>query len=88
MTTITSALCSFALLTSLGCLVLLFRSYAESGLKILLWTALCFVFLAANNVLLFVDVVVYPQIDLRIWRFAVALLGIAVLLYGFTRRDA
>ena len=88
MTTITSALCSFALLTSLGCMVLVYRSYAQSGMNILWWSTICFVFLAANNLLLFVDVVIYPQIDLRAWRFVAALLGIAFLLYGFMREEA
>jgi hypothetical protein len=77
-------LISLAALTSIGCMVLLFRGYARSGARLLLWSALCFVFLSANNVLLFFDLIVYPtQVDLRPWRLGTALLGIACLLYAF-----
>jgi hypothetical protein len=74
-----------AALTSLTCMVLLFRAYAATGLRLLLWSALCFVFFTANNVLLFFDLVVFPSpaIDLRLYRSATALAGLAFLLYGF-----
>jgi hypothetical protein len=72
-----------AVLTCLACTVLLFRGYAASGLRLLLWSALCFVFLTVNNVLLFFDLVVLPQLDLRPWRLAAALTGLLFLLYGF-----
>jgi hypothetical protein len=78
-------LCSLALLTCLACMVLLFRGYARSGLKLLLWSAVCFVFLTANNVLLFIDVVIDPELDLRAWRFTSALCGIGVLVIGLVR---
>ena len=72
-----------AVLTCLACTVLLFRGYAASGLRLLLWSALCFVFLTLNNVLLFFDLVVFAEIDLRPWRLAAALAGLLFLLYGF-----
>ncbi len=73
-----------AALTSFGCMVLLFRGYARTGVRLLLWSGLCFIFLTANNVLLFVDLVVLPtQIDLRVQRLVMALVGIACLLYAF-----
>ena len=73
-----------AVLTSLACTVLLFRAYVAGGVRLLLWSALCFVFLSLNNVLVFFDVVVFPtEIDLRPYRLVVALIGIAFLLYGF-----
>jgi len=73
----------FAALTSFACMVLLFRGYARTGLRLLLWSALCFIFLTANNVLLFVDNILVPQIDLRPYRLMAALVGIACLLYAF-----
>ena len=73
----------FAALTSFGCMVLLFRGYARTGLRLLLWSALCFIFLTANNVLLFIDNVIVPQIDLRPYRLMAALVGIGCLLYAF-----
>jgi len=72
-----------AVLTCLACTVLLFRGYARSGLRLLLWSALCFVFLTLNNVLLFFDLIVFTELDLRPWRLAAALVGLLFLLYGF-----
>jgi hypothetical protein len=70
--------------TSVVCLILLARSYARSRTRLLLWSALCFVFLALNNLLLFVDVVVFPvEVDLQPYRQLTSLIGVGVLLYGF-----
>ena len=79
-----SLLYLLALLTSLGCTVLLFRAYAATTRRLLLWSALCFVGLSVNNVLLFVDLVVLPtQVDLGPYRLLSALSGLLFLLYGF-----
>jgi hypothetical protein len=73
-----------AALTSCGCMVLLFRGYARTGARLLLWSGLCFIFLTANNVLLFVDTIIWPtEVDLRSFRLFAALAGIACLLYAF-----
>jgi hypothetical protein len=73
-----------AALTSFGCMALLFRGYARTGVRLLLWSALCFIFLTANNVLLFFDTIVFPtQIDLRAFRLGAALVGVVCLLYAF-----
>lgn len=72
------------LATSVVCLVLLARSYARSRTRLLLWSSLCFVFLALNNLLLFIDVVVFPvEINLLPMRQLTSLIGVGVLLYGF-----
>jgi hypothetical protein len=76
-------LSALAVLTSLACMGLLFRAYAERGLRLLLWSALCFVFLTINNVFLFMDLIVFPNFDFRPFRLSSALIGIALLLYGF-----
>jgi hypothetical protein len=83
MVTVDFVLTLFAALTSVACMLLLFRAYARTGVRLLLWSALCFVCLAVNNVLLFFDLVVFPDIDLRPYRLAAALLGVLFLLYGF-----
>ena len=75
---------ALALLSSLACTVLLFRGYATSRVRLLLWSALCFVFLTANSGLLVVDLT-YPATDLRPYRLVSALLGVGFLLYGFIR---
>jgi hypothetical protein len=73
-----------AALTSFACMVLLFRGYARTGVRLLFWSALCFVFLSINNALLFADTIVFPTaLDLRIYRLIAALSGIACLLYAF-----
>jgi hypothetical protein len=73
-----------AVLTCLACTVLLFRGYRASRQRLLLWSALCFVFLSLNNLLLFFDLVVFPtEVDLRLYRLAAALVGLAFLIYGF-----
>jgi len=81
--TVNFVLTSLAALTSALCMLLLFRAYAQSGLRLLLWSALCFVCLTANNVLLFLDLIVFPAVDLRVYRLAANLAGVLFLLYGF-----
>lgn len=72
-----------AALTSLTCTALLFRAYAANGVRLLLWSALCFVCLTANNILLFLDLNVVPDMDLRALRLGASLAGIVFLLYAF-----
>ena len=76
-----------AIVTSLACTVLLFRGYLRTGLRILMWSALCFVCLTVNNVLLFVDLVVLPGVDLRAFRHGTALVGMLFMIYGFIRES-
>lgn len=73
--------------TSLACAILLLRSYRRSRMKLILWTSLCFVGMAVNNVLLFVDLAVAPEIDLSLWRNATALASVSLLLYGLIGSD-
>ena len=69
--------------TSVMCAVLLLRAYRRQRTRLLLWSSLCFVLLALNNILLFVDLIVVPsEIDLSLWRSGVALAGVGVLLFG------
>lgn len=72
-----------AVLTCLACTVLLFRGYRASRQRLLLWSALCFVFLTLNNLLLLFDLAVFSELDLRPYRLAAALVGLAFLIYGF-----
>lgn len=73
------ALCA---LTAALCAVFLLKSYARSKYRLLLWSGLCFVGLTINNLLLVIDKLFFPQTDLSVWRSAVALLAMCVLLYG------
>lgn len=69
-------------LTCVLCAVLLLRSYAEKKVRLLLWGGLCFAGLAVHSVLLFVDLVIFPEIDLSIPRELTALGSVSLLLYG------
>ena len=83
MFTVEFVLSLLAALASLTCMLLLFRAYAANGVRLLLWSALCFVCLTVNSMLLFVDLNLFPDLDLRLYRLAAALAGILFLLYGF-----
>ncbi|HWB58907.1 MAG TPA: DUF5985 family protein [Chthoniobacteraceae bacterium] len=72
-----------AILTSLGCTVLLFRGHRRRRVKLLMWSAICFAALTVTNGLLFLDLIILPGVDLRILRLSTALAGMFFLLYGF-----
>lgn len=69
-------------LTALLCAWLLLQSWRRNGYRLLLWSGLCFVGLTLNNLLLVADKLLFPDIDLSIWRTSVALVAMIVLLYG------
>jgi hypothetical protein len=70
--------------TSIVCAVLLARGYARSRARILLWSTITFVFLALNNALLFIDLVLLPgpQYDLVPLRDLTSVLAGIVLVFG------
>ncbi|MGN6057754.1 MAG: DUF5985 family protein [Sphingomicrobium sp.] len=70
-------------LTSAACAWLLGRSYARTGNRLLLWSSVCFVFLALNNLAVVFDLVVWPESDLRLERLILALAAVASLIWGF-----
>jgi hypothetical protein len=74
---------SLCLLTSAACAILLVRSYGQSRAKLLLWSALCFILLAVNNLLVVIDLVVLPSVDLVPLRNLASLAAVSVLLFGF-----
>jgi hypothetical protein len=72
-------------LTSAACAWLLGRSYRRNGTRLLLWSSVCFVFLALNNLALVLDLVVWPspEVDLRLPRLLLALAAVVSLIWGF-----
>jgi hydrogenase/urease accessory protein HupE len=68
--------------TSIVCAILLLRGYRASRTRLLFWSSLCFVGLAINNVLLAVDLMLVPQVDLSFWRSSIALGAMMLLLFG------
>lgn len=83
MSTLKLVLYLVPLLSSLTCAVLLFRGYAKRRVRLLMWSAVCFAGLTLNNAALFLDLVIFPDINLRIVRLVPALIGMVCLLYGF-----
>ncbi|HET9209109.1 MAG TPA: DUF5985 family protein [Thermoanaerobaculia bacterium] len=80
MASVVYALCA---LTSGLCAVLLWRAYRASRARLLLWSSLSFIGLACNNLLLFLDLVVFPtSVDLALYRGLMAAVSVMVLLLG------
>jgi hypothetical protein len=69
-------------LVSLICTVLLMRAYAQSRMRLLLWSGLCFLGLTISNLLVFVDLSILPQIDLYLVRLTTAAIAMLILLFG------
>ena len=68
-------------LTSAACAFLLFRAYSQTQTSLTFWSGLCFTGLTASNVLLVVDRLILPEVDLYTWRLVAALAGLLVLVY-------
>lgn len=73
-------------LTSVLCAALLYRTYWTEKRALLLWSSLCFILLAAANLLLFVDIVIFPDYpSLILIRHSITLAGICVMIYGLIK---
>jgi hypothetical protein len=68
--------------TCLLCAILLFRGYARTGVRLLFWSGLCFIGLMLDNVMVYVDLVIVPDVSLAVWRKIPGLIAISLLLYG------
>lgn len=69
-------------LLSAACAALLLRAWARGRERLLLWSGLCFVGIALNNVLLFIDLRVLTEVDLSLVRMIPSVVGIALLIFG------
>ena len=78
-----AAVYALCFLTSAACGFLLVRNYRRTGARLLLWSGLCFALLAANNLIVIVDVLVLPETDLQVQRLSFSLAAVLVLLFGF-----
>jgi len=79
MATVIYSLCA---LTAALCAYLLLCAYGRGGYRLLLWSGLCFVGLTLNNILLVIDKLMLPLVDLSVWRTLMSLVAMIVLLYG------
>ena len=68
--------------TCLVCALMLFRGYARSRVRLLFWSGLCFAFLLVDNLMLYVDRIVIPDVSLSVLRTLPGLIGTALLLIG------
>lgn len=71
-----------AAITSLACSLLLARGYFRSRVRLLMWSSLFFAALTADNVLLYVDLSIFPEVKMVLIRHSLALIGLALLLFG------
>jgi hypothetical protein len=72
---------------SLAIAVMLWRQHRRSPSRMIYWTALCFTGLALSNLVLVVDKLVFPDVDLRVLRHSISLLSIGLLLFGLVYED-
>jgi hypothetical protein len=69
--------------TSLACGVLLWRAWRYSPtVRLLLWSALCFFGLAIDNILLYADLIVFPQVEMYNAPSIAGLVSVTLLLFG------
>jgi hypothetical protein len=68
--------------TCLLCAVLLFRGYIRTRVRLLFWAGLCFVGLMLDNIILYVDIVVVPDVNLAVWRKLPGLVALILLVFG------
>lgn len=73
--------------TSLLCFALLARAYRASRKPLLLWSSIAFMFFSAGNIMLFFDMIVFPNLDLMVYRSALNLVGILMLLPRLIRQS-
>ena len=64
------------------CAGLLLRKGQPRRNNLLFWSGTAFVSFTLSNVILFIDLVVVPDMELLIWRNLFTLAGIGLLLFG------
>ena len=70
--------------TSAICAWLLGRGYARSSARVLLWSSICFAFLALNNLVLVIDLVLLPDaVKLALPRHLLSVAAVGTLIFGF-----
>ena len=75
--TIAEAIYLLCAVTSLGAAFLLLRYFRRRRTRLLLWSAISFTGLAVNNVLVYLDLGLFPDIDMSVVR---SLAGAAAML--------
>ena len=73
---------SLCTLTSLACAWLLLAGYRRTGHRLLFWSGTSFVAMTVNNLVLVIDKVFLPDVDLLSVRLVAALAAMLLLIYG------
>jgi len=68
--------------TALACGFLLLRAWRSKGVRLLFWSGLCFLGLALDNILLYLDLVILPDVQMYNAPSLAGLISICLLLYG------
>ncbi len=77
-----TAVYTLCFLTSSACAFLLGRSYGRTGARLLLWSALCFLFLALNNLVVVIDMLIIPTVSFAWLRVSLSTVAVSLLLFG------
>jgi hypothetical protein len=70
------------LATAVACCLLLLRGYLRSGARLLLWSAVCFGFLALHASIVTVELLIIPGTDLQALRHVASLAAASSLIVG------
>jgi hypothetical protein len=73
---------SLCALIAFFCAVMLLRGFRRTGYELLRWSSYCFFGFTVNNVLLFADKIIFPDVDMHVWRLLTALISVLFLVYG------
>jgi hypothetical protein len=73
---------SLCALTSLACAGALLHAWQRTRHRLLMWSGWCFLGLFINNILLVLDKLAFPDLDLSVLRLVTALVSLCLLLYG------
>jgi hypothetical protein len=68
--------------TCLLCAAMLLRGYMQTKVHLLFWSGLCFLGLMLDNAMLYVDLVVVPDVNLAVWRKLPGFLATLLLVFG------
>jgi hypothetical protein len=68
--------------TCLLCAIMLFRGYARTHVRLLFWSGLCFAGLMIDNLMLYADLFMFPDVSLVIWRKLPGLIALVLLNFG------
>ena len=74
-------------LTSSACALLLARNWRRTRARLLFWSALCFLFLALNNLAVIVDLMILPERNFMTLRVVLSLTAVSLLLFGLIWGD-